>query len=1556
MTDPFEQYSDDFEAPDQAVVDELRSKQQEDAENLVEAKKQEEIESAQVREEEAAAEPEQQRTRAQAKQEQEEKAAEPVKPEEPEDSRGYSGMDGLGRAVDTVKGLVAGGVEKTQTLRELSQAPAAGTVDYVADTLNMIPSVNIPKYRKFESDYAEASRELSSFIVPNLLLGAGGKALGAGLQGKVGWKIGQTKLAEVIGKAGVDTGVGVVVDYTNSRTEEGDNLQGTLKKMFPKTFSWISKDWATMDGDDPDVKRAKSINEGVGLGMFTSLLEASGLLLKGVLGTKKTTNYIAGSDSVETLIKELNEAASKGELPEDVFSNSVQSQEDALDQLGKYLLSKQIDLDQPIAGPKAPTPEAATPKARPIKDTRGQGKFYHGAAQEFELAPGGQYGGEQNIYGAGLYVTDDFQTASTYKPKNRPKGQKKAEAAEQGVVYDVDMSKQNLFDLEQSPTEELTNILRADRYDAMADLIDSSLAEAGPNASIREIMDEIRRGSRSFEVPAYEIQEVFLELQDELKKQGYTGWQHIGGLKAGKGKRQHQVAIIFDPDETASISKVNQEEFFEGAAPKQQAPSEPILGVHDTFTAAESGVRSVDPGDVLGAAVDAARIKNNIDTVYGRLGSVITEYARKEGLEVNNLTKRTVVKALVDKIKKGGKYSVELASGKRVTFEQIDAAGTELAEILINPRMDAGMLKATLDEFKDVVDDLGRKRKTVGKVGYNAVVKTLKKYLDDYANMDVNKAAAYLVHSEAGQISDLAEGARYMEGTEAVGRAQEMILDRIEYWMVEKGLAAYNWGASLNFLNTTKRFSNNPEILLKAGQNAAEQSEEALKNIVNRAKSSANSLRYMAKERPDFLVPLQMAWEASDGNVDTLAKLHNFVNQSLGNIEKAFIDLQPEIPNQIVQGFWSNIYNSVLSAFSTPIKAFAGNAVLLVQKPISVFAGAAASGDMQTLKRASYQYLAITDTFGKALKHMGSVYSKAARDPSSVSYIMRDDLAAKNEATMDVLHSFARAAEKNGEDGPLVLYEMANTMQDIANNPWLRFGANAMTALDGFTRAALANIEARGRVYDKMIKNSFGPQLSAADLIKAENEIYDGMFDKSGMITDKAVDYASREIALNLDTDNVKILSNLIARAPFLKPFLMFPRTADNMVGMVNKFSPVSVFIKDYNKLALPGMNFTGQQMKEILDARNIYYSNGDEMLIAFKNLRAEIRGRKAIGTASILGAAFMFTQDRLTGNGHFDKERQRNRKQLGWKPRSYKGWDGKWYSYEGLGPMADFIAVTADIMDNSDTIDEPSFTTLMNKAGFILGANLTNKSFLAGLEPMNDVLSGNPAAMARWGASFGSSLIPLSGFRNELGRLMQPELRELDQELFQLFKNRNRFLDVFDESSALPTAYDWIDGTPVGYTEGFFTRMWNTYMPMKVSDGLSSERQFLVDIEYDARPTFNKSSRGIEYTPEERSELFSLMGKNQSFKKAIQRIMRSHEAEEWRKQIKAHRANGHKIDEKVYANLYYQLDRELRFAKAEAERDLSNYDEINTITSQEAVNVIDQRQSKAPSFPLTNR
>ena len=1209
---------------------------------------------------------------------------------------------------------------------EMGGSPVAGTADFIVDAVNLIPGVQIPKIPKYQNDLAQSLRELSSIIVPNVFIAGRLIKAGQAANAAVKWKAGQSALVKFLGTAGVSAGVGAGVDYTVEFNQKDDNFLGSVKKMFPKTLQWISDDWATIDTDSSDLKRAKNIKEGVGLGVFTDLLGGFIKLGQAIKGTRRVTTIIPEDEIAEVAAAKRMQPDEA--TPEDVFNNSAKAREEALDQMGYLNLTKaeEKDLDQ-------------------------------------------------------------------------------------------------------------------------------------------------------------------------------------------------------------------------------------VFGVKDSFDPAEEGVRSMDKDGLVGATVDAARIQNNINTVYGRLGSVITDAALKYGLNANSLSQREVIQNLAKQIKNSGKYSAEVASGKKITFEQIDEAGTNLAELLYDTRMDTGSIRKLLSEFKDELSKLDGNVKSLSDVGYNATMKAIKSYMDDYIEMDINKAAGYLTHSLGGQVSDMAEGARLMQGTEAVQRAQEMILDRLEYLMVEKGFAAYNRGASLNFLNTWKRLSKNPESLKQSVLAAREGNEEYLSTLAQDTKRFMNTLRTISRERPNYLEPLHLAWEFSDGDINTLTKLNKFYDQSLPSIEKAFYDNQPQVPNQIVQGAWSNIYNSVLTSVSTPMKALFGNLSLMMLKPMSITAGAVIGRDLDTLKRGWYQYSGVMHTMQNSLKHMSMVFKKASTDPTSVSYIMRDDLVVKNEETMNILHSYAKASEASGEYGPMALYNVAETLNDMGNSPILRFGANAMTALDGFTRAAMATVEARGKAYDVFVKGS--KDLNGQTLREAEQGIYNTMFDKSGMISDSAVDHASREIALNLDNEGVQAISKFISHHQYMKPFLMFPRTSANMISMTNKFSPVSLFMKDYNRLAMPGNNFTLDEIKEILTSKGIEYTgNFDADMVQFNNLRAEIRGRKAIGMFTIMGAAGLFMNDSLRGNGHFDKERQRVRQSLNWKPRTYKAVDGNWYSYDGLGPISDFLAVTADVMDHFDTVTEQTLETTLAKLGFMLGANLTNKSMLAGLEPMNDVLSGNPAALNRWAASFASSLAPLSGFRNELGRLISPQLREVDQEFFQLVRNRNKFLDSIDPDTALPNAYDWIDGNKIGYSDNFFARGWNAIMPMKVSGAISPERQFLIDIEFDSRPVFNKSMKGVELTPKQRSELYNLIGKQKYFKQAIQKIMQTTDAKEWRAQIKEMRRSGTQVDPELWQSLYRRLNTELRQAKKFALANMEYPNDIRDLEIMSGFNKQNQLRGYAPQFPLVNR
>ena len=61
---------------------------------------------------------------------------------------------------------------------------------------------------------------------------------------------------------------------------------------------------------------------------------------------------------------------------------------------------------------------------------------------------------------------------------------------------------------------------------------------------------------------------------------------------------------------------------------------------------------------------------------------------------------------------------------------------------------------------------------------------------------------------------------------------------------------------------------------------------------------------------------------------------------------------------------------------------------------------------------------------------MNQIYKRATVDPSSVGYIMRDDIARKNEAQLDLMRSFSNAAEEEGNIGPSILTNHIETLNN----------------------------------------------------------------------------------------------------------------------------------------------------------------------------------------------------------------------------------------------------------------------------------------------------------------------------------------------------------------------------------------------------------------------------------------------------------------------------------------------------------------------------------------------
>ena len=1034
------------------------------------------------------------------------------------------------------------------------------------------------------------------------------------------------------------------------------------------------------------------------------------------------------------------------------------------------------------------------------------------------------------------------------------------------------------------------------------------------------------RGSNSFTKYLFKNPKVAKAIEQPTEE---LGDDVIDVIAEGVAKRESSL------DEVGQLNLFNQADV-----------TKPVLGVDDGFTAGQSAMRDVDDMGVFGAMVDNWRIMNNEGTIHGRLANMTSEAALEYGLDIQELTMRKLVKGISKQLDDAGEFDAVLPNGTKLSSEdQLAKAADRLAEVVSDPLAEPGFVRALFDEYKGLAP----------RVKDQAAKKALKFYMDEIANLNTQRASAYLATSLAGQVSDFAEALKHMDDPDTILRAQEQIFNRMEFLMSEVRASrklrkeAHSYARLLE----TSPGGVRPEISEEAVGGAM----DIMAKSADEAKQIVGELRAVARERPMFLKPLVEAMELADGNVQTLDDLFTFFGESLPAIQKGIFDQHPEIPNQLVSGVYGVMRNSMLSAPSTFFKVFLGNKAMMLAKPTSHLAGAVMRLNIPDIKRGWYAYNSVLEGFFKGSRYAAKILYKASRNEDIVKPLIRQDLINPNKHKMQVLKSFAEAAMAEGEEGPMVLYNMAQNLQDLNDHVIAKFGPNAIAADDGFTRGVFANVRSRFEAYDEAMAKGL-PIDEAVD--KRAQELFRKKFNKDGLLDDPAAEYIANDIGMNLDSKETKAISSFLRTFPFLRPFMLFSTAKGNAVRTFVEFSPVNAFMKDYDKIIgnVPTRQFTDAEIEAIMTPRGLPATR-----VEFEALRSEYLGKVALGTTAASLALGMVLQGRIRGSGHYQAGRQKVRRATNWQPRTYQGLDGKWYSYEWLGPISDWITFMVDVVDAGASITQNDAGNLWRKGVFIFASALGDRQLYSSLEPLMDMVAGDAAGATRWAANMTSNLAPLSGMRRDIGRVINPAMREVNNDFMSLLRNNNNWLDMFDKDGALPDSYDWLTGKPVGVSENIFLRYWNSVSPMKVYEGDAElpERTYLQNIEYDAVPIFNKGLNGTDLLPDERSELFRIMGTQGTFRRAISRIMKDYPADKFRSSLQEARAEADPEVGAIPANewdyVYNQLDMAAEAAKKEA-FDLMDADmkrELNAREYRAGVNAERIRQGKTPVVDAMN-
>jgi hypothetical protein len=439
-------------------------------------------------------------------------------------------------------------------------------------------------------------------------------------------------------------------------------------------------------------------------------------------------------------------------------------------------------------------------------------------------------------------------------------------------------------------------------------------------------------------------------------------------------------------------------------------------------------------------------------------------------------------------------------------------------------------------------------------------------------------------------------------------------------------------------------------------------------------------------------------------------------------------------------------------------------------------------------------------------------------------------------------------------------------------------------------------------------------------------EAHAKMFNENGIITDEAVQRAAGEISLNLDNQANDALSGMIARMPILKPFLLFTKTPLNELALTASYNPLGLFVKDIRQFQLPFDQMPMEKVEELLTARGIEVTPLSAKA-KYNEIRADLMGRKAVGTLATSLAVGLFLDDRLHGSGHYNRQVQKTRDANNWKRNSYRGLDDKWHSYEGLGPITNYIQFVANVMDNFDSLEANSIGKLLNQSAYLLAASITDKTYMAGMEPFFDVLNGNRGAINRWAGSFlSAAAIPGSSQMAEIARLLDPGLKVINNDLQGMVLNR-----VPGLRGTLAPEYDWITGEEVNVPDSIWARLRNTYTPWKVSGKITPEAQFLIDIEYDATATLGTNGKGEKLSNEEQSEILSILGKSGEWRKAIAKVRRETEgdAKGFRRRLRAAQGEGLPATAGNFESVHRKLDNALRDAIDDAMYRSSSFDAV---------------------------
>ena len=860
---------------------------------------------------------------------------------------------------------------------------------------------------------------------------------------------------------------------------------------------------------------------------------------------------------------------------------------------------------------------------------------------------------------------------------------------------------------------------------------------------------------------------------------------------------------------------------------------------------------AVKPGAVIRNAADNAAINKGLP---GDPAPMVSENMLTKFFKAGGRSRNAVV-GLMEAFRDAGDFDAKVA-GFRFTKSQMDEdAFNRYVEIIGNHDLDS--LRSSF--VRDIKNIKGGQVEYLSEVDTQAAGFAMRDLVDNYLGRPIAAQSARLMDSLGAEVRTLAESATVYEGIVDENLVMEKVIDKLGMLSEEFALSKYIAGWQLRNKGFFQKYfsGENVDTLTRM---TMDEFTEASSKAHAQAMQLRKTLMEMKDTDPKMMKPLMEAFVLSNGNVDTIDKLTKYARDAINPLN--FVVNEGGM-NLFSKNLTSIVLNNVLSGLSAG-RAILANGVQLATKPVIAGLGhgiaAMYTKDFDELQNFSYIYSGWAETNRRSVSHAWKTLKAVNADPTSNIDLIRKDLRLSEAKEWDTIDSVAENVWKEKNIGAYAMYTWAKVNKHVAEWPLMRWGSTAMSGADGYVNMTEASKVARIRALDNTRKA--GKPLTKEVLQAAEKEVMKTMFDENGRLTDFAASHMSGEIALNLDNKFADGISGAISNAPWLRHFLMFPRTGLNGLQVAGSYVGASLIpIPGFNKYAKVLYARTQEDIAEALSLHGLKNFDADPNAMAiYKYLKREYMGRLAF-SASLVGALWSYAAaGNIRGNGAINAhERKLHRDTLGVRTKEIKI-GGKWVSYAGLDQIEPVLTILGDYFYHARDISPEKGSDLRDRLTWTIAATFLDKTYLKGIEPLFQIIDNNETAFSLSAANIIRSYVPLSGAAGVLANAISSSQKDIYNDMIKYVNNRMPVLN-----QTLPEQIDFWTGKPLNDIDNPALRILNALSPIKVSDDQEDWREWLYSTGWDGMSMLRYATGGgnYEYTPEQRELIYRFIAED---------------------------------------------------------------------------------------------